>query len=41
MLYPGQRHGIQGQTRQLQLWRTFLQFFGRELGGTAPAGVAK
>jgi dipeptidyl-peptidase-4 len=41
MLYPGQRHGIQGQTRQLQLWRTFLQFFGRELGGPAPAGVAK
>jgi dipeptidyl-peptidase-4 len=34
MLYPGQRHGIQGQTRQLQLWRTFLQFFARELGGT-------
>jgi len=42
MLYPGQRHGIQGQTRQLQLWRTFLQFFARELGGTAPGGgVAK
>jgi len=41
MLYPGQRHGIQGQTRQLQLWRTFLQFFSRELGGAAPAGVAK
>ena len=38
MLYPGQRHGIQGQTRQLQLWRTFLQFFARELGGTAPGG---
>jgi dipeptidyl-peptidase-4 len=36
MLYPGQRHGIQGQTRQLQLWRTFLQFFARELGGALP-----
>jgi dipeptidyl-peptidase-4 len=38
MLYPGQRHGIQGQMRQLQLWRTFLQFFARELGGAAPGG---
>jgi dipeptidyl-peptidase-4 len=33
MLYPGQRHGIQGEARQLQLWRTFLDFFGRELKG--------
>jgi dipeptidyl-peptidase-4 len=33
MLYPGQRHGIQGEPRQLQLWRTYLQFFARELGG--------
>jgi len=33
MLFPGQRHGIQGEPRQLQLWRTYLQFFGRELGG--------
>ena len=31
MLYPGQRHGIQGEARQLQLWRTFLEFFTREL----------
>ena len=31
MLYPGQRHGIAGQTRKLQLWRTYLAFFGREL----------
>ena len=36
MLYPGQRHGIAGEKRQLQLWRTFLQFFARELGGAAP-----
>ena len=33
MLYPGQRHGIAGEMRQLQLWRTYLQFFHRELGG--------
>jgi dipeptidyl-peptidase-4 len=33
MLYPGQRHGVQGEARQLQLWRTYLQFFHRELGG--------
>ena len=32
MLYPGQRHGVQGDARQLQLWRTFLAFFDRELG---------
>jgi len=31
MLFPGQRHGIQGEARQLQLWRTYLAFFGREL----------
>jgi dipeptidyl-peptidase-4 len=31
MLYPGQRHGVQGEARQLQLWRTYLEFFGREL----------
>jgi len=33
MLFPGQRHGIQGEPRQLQLWRTYLEFFARELGG--------
>ncbi len=33
MLFPGQRHGIQGEARQLQLWRTYLEFFARELGG--------
>ena len=33
MLYPGQRHGIHGPERQLQLWRTYLAFFARELGG--------
>ncbi|MGA8710243.1 MAG: DPP IV N-terminal domain-containing protein, partial [Thermoplasmata archaeon] len=33
MLYPGERHGIQGVGRQLQLWRTLLGFFGRELCG--------
>lgn len=33
MLYPGQRHGIAGEPRMLQLWRTYLQFFARELGG--------
>ena len=33
MLFPGQRHGIQGETRQLQLWRTYLEFFDRELKG--------
>jgi dipeptidyl-peptidase-4 len=31
MLFPGQRHGIQGEAQQLQLWRTYLAFFKREL----------
>jgi dipeptidyl-peptidase-4 len=31
MLFPGQRHGIQGEAQQLQLWRTYLEFFKREL----------
>jgi dipeptidyl-peptidase-4 len=31
MLFPGQRHGIQGEAKQLELWRTYLEFFGREL----------
>ncbi len=34
MLYPGQRHGIHGPKRQLQLWRTYLAFFSRMLGGS-------
>ena len=39
MLYPGQRHGIRTPGRETQLWRTYLAFFQRELGGpeTAPA----
>ncbi|HWE99505.1 MAG TPA: DPP IV N-terminal domain-containing protein [Caulobacteraceae bacterium] len=38
MLYPGQRHGVQGEARQLQLWRTFLEFFARELKAERPGG---
>jgi dipeptidyl-peptidase-4 len=33
MLFPGQRHGVTGEKRQLQLWRTYLEFFARELKG--------
>jgi dipeptidyl-peptidase-4 len=40
MLFPGQRHGIQGPARQLQLWRTYLEFFARELGGATPSTTA-
>ncbi len=36
MLYPGQRHGIHTPARELQLWRTYLAFFKRELGAPAP-----
>ncbi len=31
MEYPGQRHGIRGNEKQLQLWRTYLEFFQRTL----------
>jgi dipeptidyl-peptidase-4 len=32
MLYPGQRHGVRGNDRQLQQWRTYLEFFDRTIG---------
>ncbi len=41
MLFPGQRHGIQGEPRQIQLWRTYLQFFARELGGAEPPNAVQ
>jgi dipeptidyl-peptidase-4 len=31
MLFPGERHGIHGEAKQLELWRTYLEFFAREL----------
>jgi dipeptidyl-peptidase-4 len=36
MLYPGQRHGIRGNERQLQQWRTYLDFLDRTIGSRAP-----
>ena len=35
MLYPGQRHGIRGTERQLQQWRTYLDFLDRTIGSRA------
>ena len=32
MLYPGQRHGIRGNPRQLHQWRTYLDFLDRTIG---------
>lgn len=32
MLYPGQRHGIRGNDRQLHQWRTYLDFLDRTIG---------
>ena len=32
MLYPGQRHGVRGDPRQLQQWRTYLDFLDRTIG---------
>ena len=37
MLYPGQRHGVRGNERQLQQWRTYLDFLDRTIGSRAPA----
>ena len=37
MLYPGQRHGVRGNERQLQQWRTYLDFFDRTIGTRAVA----
>jgi dipeptidyl-peptidase-4 len=36
MLYPGQRHGVRGNERQLQQWRTYLDFLDRTIGTRAP-----
>ena len=33
MLYPGERHGVSSQAKNVQLWRTYLAFFKRTLGG--------
>lgn len=41
MTYPGQRHGIRGNAKQLHLWRTYLDFFARALAPVeAEAGAA-
>lgn len=37
MLYPGQRHGVRGNARQLQQWRTYLDFLDRTIGARSPA----
>jgi len=38
MLYPGQRHGIRGNDRQLHQWRTYLDFLDRTIGTRAETG---
>ena len=35
MLYPGQRHGVRGDPRQLQQWRTYLDVLDRTIGKRA------
>ncbi|KAK0351674.1 hypothetical protein LTR94_024020 [Friedmanniomyces endolithicus] len=37
MLYPGQRHGVRGNPRQLHLWRTYLDFLDRTIGRRSTA----
>ena len=36
MFYPGQRHGVRPPPLQRHLWRTYLDFFHRTLGGAPP-----
>ena len=33
MDYPGERHGLRGSPRQLHLWRTYLDYLRRKIGG--------
>ena len=33
MLFPGERHGVSTPAKQVQLWKTYLAFFKRTLGG--------
>jgi len=35
MLFPGQRHGVRGNERQLMQWRTYLDFLDRTIGSRA------
>jgi dipeptidyl-peptidase-4 len=35
MLYPGERHGVATPKKQIQMWKTYLEFFNRTLGGPA------
>ncbi|HYC66798.1 S9 family peptidase [Brevundimonas sp.] len=37
MLYPGQRHGVRGNERQLHQWRMYLDFLDRTIGSRSPA----
>jgi dipeptidyl-peptidase-4 len=36
MVFPGERHGVSTPAKSLLVWRTYLEFFARQLGG-APA----
>lgn len=40
MLYPGQRHGVRGDPRQLQQWRTYLDFLDRTIGARSHDGAS-
>jgi dipeptidyl-peptidase-4 len=39
MLYPGQRHGVRGDPRQLQQWRTYLDFLDRTIGARSASAT--
>jgi dipeptidyl-peptidase-4 len=36
MLYPGERHGVETPENEVQLWKTYLAFFERNLGAGSP-----
>jgi dipeptidyl-peptidase-4 len=35
MLYPGERHGVATPKKQIQMWKTYLEFFDRTLASPA------
>jgi dipeptidyl-peptidase-4 len=36
MFFPGERHGVATPAKQILVWRTYMEFFARWLGGAPP-----
>jgi dipeptidyl-peptidase-4 len=37
MFFPGERHGVATPAKQILVWRTYMEFFARWLGGAPPS----